>query len=54
MSSKCGISQSFHWSYRPGSMFKPHTFYIRNRIVRWAKDPAFAMEAHDVIDAIGI
>lgn len=25
----------------------PH-FYIRNRIVQWAFDPAFAMMAHDV------
>lgn len=52
MSSECGISQILHWSCRPEDMFRPHTFYIRNRIVRWAYDPAFAMEAHDVIDAI--
>ena len=29
-------------------MFRPHTLYIRNRIVQWAFDPAFAMMAHDV------
>ena len=52
MTSEYGTSPSFHWSKRPEVMFRPHTLYIRDRIVRWAREPAFAMEVQDVIDAI--
>lgn len=37
---------------RPGVMFRPHTLYIRIRIVRWAKDPVFARMDQDVSDVI--
>lgn len=33
-------------------MFRPHTLYLRIRIVRWAKDPVFAMMDHDVSDVL--
>ena len=33
-------------------MFRPHTLYIRIRIVRWAKDPVFAMMDRNVSDVV--
>ena len=35
-------------------MFRPHTLYIGIRIVRWVKDPVFAMQDQDVSDVVTI